>query len=100
MKNLILITLLSISGFASTYPDLEPTQPVQKKICKYTPSSLGTVLKRNGYIYTIFEDKVSDKVVIFSNNSEKLYTTKSEMKKYNLYNCKNLLEVIQGSFED
>ena len=76
---------------ANEYQDLEPSDPILKKVCTYSGKNFGS----NKMIsYSIYEDKVSDKVVIFSKKAEKLYTTKSEMVKHSLYDCKTLMPIL------
>ena len=94
MKKIIKIFVFVAISFnlsnANEFKEDEPRIPLQKKICSYSK-----VKKPYGYrTYTIFEDKVSDRVVIFSKKAEKLYTTKQEMIKHDLYDCDKLLQII------
>ena len=90
MKKLLMLCLASSLFAGDMFTDLEPKKPILKKTCSYSK-----IQKPYGYrTYFIFEDKVSDKVVIFSKSKDKLYTVKSEMQKYNLYDCQKLLPLL------
>ena len=95
MKKILMLCIASSLFAGDMFTDLEPKNPILKKTCSYSK-----IQKPDGHrTYLIFEDKVSDKVVIFSKSNDKLYTVKSEMKKYDLYNCNKLLPLLNEMLE-